>query len=550
MRQCITIIILLFVTVMTSSTQAQLPQWARDQLTLRDLVKESIRETQVWQDEDGSIFPYLNVWKWDDEPEIFYFWLCYYYLTGDESVYQSVKGSAFTYIRRAENEGYFEHGYYRDKFFDTEHTLEGMILLANLAWARPDDQEVVDALFDVTEHAANLVPDYHHWFNDETALMRSVRPGTRAIDRNNSYAVDWVFNLQFVKMALATYHATHDKRFLEWSQKYLYGWIEVMEKNQRENGYYVMPASVDPYTREIGPYSDAWWYAEYEPGWGWQEGGNNAFRDMRGAFVDYFRLTGDRKPLDAFKKHIQTLFDNGTSDQPAHYFDGTRWIPEDDKITVWGSVQVSLFDDVDNDPFEQFMWKWYDHPVYPESEFHFWVYRKQGGEDKIRLINSRSINNAQRHLDEIKALSALPEQPDDFPTIGGEWGLTLVPFGGIYAHRGEMPWKEILYYKQDKSLGLEEGLAALVESVNGQYKSFYIANSTNQDKIVYAQSGYIREPILSVSVDGVPNTNIENNLVRLSVPAGRTIHVILSREGEIDTTPPEVVQGLQIIADE
>jgi hypothetical protein len=271
---------------------------------------------------------------------------------------------------------------------------------------------------------------------------------------------------------------------------------------------------------------------------------------MRGAFIDYFRLTGDRKPLEAMKKHIQTLFNNGATNQPAHYFDGVRWIPDNDKITVWAAVQISLVDGQENDDFENFMWKWYDYPGYPESELHFWVYRKKGGEDKIRLINSRAIKNAQEQLDEIKALSALPEQADDFPTIGGEWGVTLVPFGGIYAQRGEMPWQEIVYYHADKSLGLPDGLAALVESVNGANKSFYVANSTNETKTIWVQSGYLREVILSAAVDGAPITDIENNLVRLHAPAGKTIRVVLSSDIEIDTTPPDVVQGLEIIADE
>ena len=323
-----------------------------------------------------------------------------------------------------------------------------------------------------------------------------------------------------------------------------------MEKNERENGYYVMPASVDPYTKEIGPYSGVWWQSKYEPGWGWQEAGNNAMRDMRGAFIDYFRLTGDRKPLDALKKHLQTLFDNGSSNQPAHYFDGTRWIPDDDKITAWSAVEVSLFDGQDDDEFEDFLRRWYEHTAYPESEHHFWMYRKDGGEDKIHLINSRSINNAQKRLDAIKALSSLPEEPDDFPVIGGAWGLTLVPFGGIYAHRGEMPWKEIMYFKADKSLGLYEGLAALVESVDGPNKTFYVHNSTNESKTIWAQSGYMRQPITNVTVDGVPNSDIQDHLVRLNVPANKTIRVVLSSDAAIDKIPPAVVQGLQIIADE
>lgn len=522
------------------------PKWATDQLELRSVVQQSIRETQKWQRKDGTIFPYLDVYKWDDEVEIFYYWMPYYLLTGDESVYNSIRGNALAYIQRAVKENRFDHGYYKDAHFDTEHTMEGMITLANLAWIRPDDEAVVSALEDVVEHAGNFVSGYEPWFEQTTSLMRSVRLGTKKVERYNNTSFDWVFNLQFVKMALATFHATGNARYLEWSKAYLDGWIRVLERNEKENGYYLIPAEVDPYTGTIGFLSRAWYYAAFEPGWGWQEKGNNANRDMRGAFLDAYRLTGERRFLNAQIKHVQTLFDNGTNDQPANIFDGYDWKVDDDKITVYMSVQASLLDSQIDPEFNKFMKRWYDYQRYPDPEFHFWAYRKFGGANKIDLINARALDNARKRLAELKEMTALPEQPDLFIRVGGYWGLTMPPFGGLASPRGEMPWLEVMYYKQDQSLGLPDGVAALFETPDESGKVLQICNTTDTSQTVWIQNGFIAEPIYHVYVDGLADTFIEKNRARVQIPARRTINVRIETILK-DFQPPQAPSGTMVL---
>jgi hypothetical protein len=511
--------------VFLSAQENATPKWASDQLKLRSIVQQSIRETQKWQRKDGTIFPFLDVYKWDDEVEIFYYWMPYYLLTGDESVYNSIKGSALAYIQRAVKENLFDHGYYKDAFFDTEHTLEGMITLANLAWIRPDDDAVVSALEDVVEHAGNFVSGYEPWFEPTTSLMRTVSPGTKKVRRNNSASIDWAFNLQFVKMALATYYSTGNTRYLEWSKTYLDGWIRVLERNKKENGFYVLPAEVDPYSGAIGFLSGAWYYSAFQPGWGWQENGNSTNRDMRGAFLDTYRLTGERRFLEAQIKHVQTLFDNGTADQPANNFDGHNWKPGDNQSTVDMSVQASLLDNQMAPEFNNFMKRWYEYQRYPDPEFHYWAYRKFGGENKIELINAYALDNARKRLVELKEMTALPEQPDLFIRIGGYWGLTMPPFGGLASPRGEMPWLEVMYYKQDQSLGLPDGVATLFESSDESGKTLQICNTTDKSQTVWIQNGFPAGPIYRALVDGAADMFIEKNRVRVQVAAGRTISV-------------------------
>lgn len=526
-----------------ADTQGTPPKWATDQLKLRDLIKQQMYETIEWINPDGSLYSYLNVYKWDDEPEIFYYWLIYYQLTGDENIYKTVKGIAMTYLRRAKS--MFDHGYYRDPFYDTEHTLEGLILLGNLAYLKPSDIEVRSALEDLVEHAGNFVPGYAEWFDPDSRHMKSLRPGTVSVKSGCPTGVDWIFNLQFVKLALAAYHSSQNERYFDWANSYLDGWITTLERNERENGYYLFPSEIDPLTGKIGPCSGVWYYGSYEPGWGWAEKGNNANRDGRGAFLDFFFLTNEREYLDAIKKQVRTLFQKGSNNQPAHYFDGKKWTPETDKVTVNMAVQCSLWDGEPDSYFDNFIDNWYKNLRYPPSEMHFWSYRKFGGLNKIDEINGYAIHNATARLEELRALTELPGEPDDFPTVGGTWGISLVPFGGINTPRGEMPWAEVMYFKPDGSMGLPDGVAALIEKGNRSQKVVSLCNTTSKEQIIAIQPDFIPSFIRNVRMNGIVSNEFDHHRAQVKIPAGQTIQVELDVVSS-DKLPPQPPKGLTL----
>lgn len=532
---------ILSVLIIPTIAFSQLPSWATKQLQLRNLLDQCIAETQKWQQKDGGIFGYLNQYKWDDEVEIFYGWTIYYLYTGDESVYQSVKGAAFKYIERAG--GSFVHGYYPNPFFDTEHTLEGLNMLGALAFVRPTDQEVITALVDLVEHVGNWVPGYAPWFDYNTKHIKSLKPGTQRVDQGCNSGIDWPFNLGFAKLALAAYHATEDQRYLDWVGTYLDGWIESMERNERENGYYVLPAEVDPITGELGPCSGVWWYAGFEPGWGWQEKGNNANRDMRGAFLDYYKITKNEKYLDALKKHLWTLFNNGSGSIPAHYFDGTSWSAYSDKVTARMAVDASLLSPDPDPAFDAYLDRWTFH----QEDYQMWDFRHNENWGAMDAILNEAIKDVNSTLSKLKNLQSLPSQPDHFPEIREIWGISLSAFGGVLANRGEMPRNEALYFRGDGSLGLEPGVAALVAKGNDSAKVVYLANSNSSNKIVELQADFRPSNLVNVLVNDAPHNDYSMTRARVNVPAGGTVKVELIISGQ-DTIPPLPVSNQRIVS--
>ena len=508
--------------IITNSLKADIPSWATQQLQLGSVIEQCIRETQKWQNDDGVIFKNISEYKLDDEVEIFYGWTIYYLYNGDESVYKSARQIALSYLDRAGKN--YVHGYYPYPFYDTEHTLEGLNMLGALAFIRPDDEQIVAALEDLVEHCGNWVPGYSDWFDENTKHLKSFRPGTKRVDDGCDGGIDWTFNLGFAKLALAAFHATENSRYLDWVGDYLDGWIKSMERNEQENGYYVLPAEVNPTTGQLGSCSGVWYYCEFEPGWGYHIKGNNSNRDMRGAFLDYYRMSKDIKYLDALKKHLLTLFENGSGNIPAHYFNGTSWISSSDKVTARMAVEASLVGPSSDPNFDAYLNNWNYNS---QADYLMWDYRYNENQNSLSNLLYKAIQGAKETLGELRGLSQLPPTPDDFPDIREIWGLSLSAFGGVLANRGEMPWTEVLYFKENGSVGLEPGVAAVVAKGNDSLKTVYLCNTNNQPKTVQLQANFRPAAITSVNVNDAPFVGFSLYRATVTIPPGETLKVDL-----------------------
>jgi hypothetical protein len=535
-------------------------QWASLQIDLRNKVRDQMYLViDKWQIYDGGIFQTLDRSKWDDETEKFLKWPAFYLLTGDEKIYQSIKGAAFKYISRATQAKLFNHGYYKTTnsyTLDTEHTMEGVGILGELAFVKPGEQEVVRALEDIVEHAGNFVPGYAPWFNVTTKHMRSLRPGTLTLSTGCVLGVDWIFNLAFAKMAMADYYATKDERYLNWVRDYLDGWIASIEKNETENGFYLIPWEIDPSTDQIGPCSHVW-YCPSTPRaeWGWQEGGAEKVRDMRGAFLDYYRFTHDVKYLDVIKKQMRFLFSKGSNGDPASIYvpaqnpEPEKWVAGSEDGVAQLAVQASLVDTRADPAFDELLAHWY----YSNQNLNFWRYRKFGGVSKMVSLLTSQLGEARDVMTQLNNLTHLPATADSFPEVAGMKGLTFSAFGGLLNAREEMPWAEVLYFHDDGSLGLDENVAALVELADETSRVVSLCNLNKEPKYVKLQAGFLPQTIEKIKVNNGADEIVNARLARVLVPAGATVRVELDLlEGYVlpDTTPPNPPQGLYVVPPE
>jgi len=520
------------------------PLWVTNQLWLRDLVKKFFYETMKWQKADGSIYDDLNEWRIDDETELFLNWTPYYMLSGDEKIYTAIKKALFLYLARSKEK--MDHGYFSSAYFDTEHTLEAMIILANLAYAKPGDAEVITALRDVVEHCGNFVNGYVPWFDTSTKHLRSLRPGTKQINESCPYGIDWPFNLQFVKMALAYYHATKDVRYLNWSRDYLDGWIGSMNRNERENGAPLLPWEVDPKTGALGSCSGTWWDDAYAPNWGWNMGSFESIRDSRGAFLDYYRLTGQRLYLESMKRMVNFCFEKSSDQIPAIWYKNGSWTHDYRSFCAAPiAISASLLDNQVDAAYESRLLGWFNTVDYPTHEQYLWRFRRNKDYGAINSVLSKTIKWVTGNVAEFEGMTSIPPDPDRFPDLEGMEGLTITAFGGLVNDRGEMPWTEVLYFHDDNSLGLEEGVAGLVEQSDETVRVVSLFNTTSSTKVVKLQADYLPKIIQSMRIDSESEVSVRALLARITLPPEKLVRVTL-QVGKRDSIPPLAARNLRL----
>ncbi len=527
---------------------ANYPEWASYQLWLRDLVKRFFYETMKWQKEDGRIYPYLNEWRVDDEAELFLNWMPYYVLSGDEKIYTAIRKALFVYLQRVSAK--LDHGYFKDAYFDTEHTLEAMILLANLTYAKPGDVEVVAALRDVVEHCPNLVTGsgYVPWFNTTTKHLRSLRPGTKEINENCPYGIDWPFNLQFAKMAMAYYYATQDVRYLNWTRDYLDGWIESIARTEREYGAPMMPWEVNPKTGALGSCSGKWYDDAFAPLWGWVQGSFESIRDSRGAFLDYYRLTRQRPYVETLKNMVNFCFSVSNNNIPAIWYQNGEWTHDNRSFCATPIAYSASLLDVEADPaYENRLLGWFRRIDYPTYDQYFWYFRRYNDLAAIQTILRRTVTSVAGNVAEFDGMTSLPADPDYFPDLEGMEGLTMTAFGGMPNDRGEMPWTEVRYFHDDNSLGLEEGVAALVHSRDDTSRVVSLFNTNATTKYVKLQADFIPKTIHSMRINQDPVIAVRSTLARVALPPEQTVRVTLYVGGR-DSIPPLAAKNLRMLS--
>lgn len=528
-------------------SNANYPEWVTYQLWLRDLVKKFLYETIKWQKADGSIYPALNEWRVDDEAELFLNWTPYYLLSGDEKIYTAIRKAIFLYLSRVNAK--LDHGYFKDAYFDTEHTLEAMTLLTNLTYAKPGDAEVVAALRDVVEHCPNLVTatGYVPWFNTTTKHLRSLRPGTKEINEKCPYGIDWPFNLQFAKMAMAYYYATKDVRYLNWTRDYLDGWIESIARTEREYGAPMMPWEVDPKTGALGSCSGKWFDDAFAPNWGWLMGSFESIRDSRGAFLDYYRLTRQRPYVETLKNMVNFCFAQSHDNIPAIWYQNGVWTHDHRSFCATPiAISASLLDNQADPAYENRLLGWFRAIDYPTYDQYFWYFRRYGDRNAIQTILRRTVTSVTGNVAEFDGMTSIPSDPDYFPDLEGMEGLTMTAFGGLANDRGEMPWTEVRYFRDDNSIGLEEGVAALVESRDDTSRVVSLFNTNNVTKYVKLQADFIPKTIHSMRINMDPVVAVRALLARVTLPPEQTIKVTLF-VGSRDTIPPLAARNLHML---
>jgi hypothetical protein len=517
------------------------PEWANLQLQLIQETGSFIDRLKDFQNPDGSLFSETSIWSADDEIEYFYYFPAYVYVSGDQVAYDFYSDEVMYYWNHIVN-GDANDGYFGSATYDTEHTLEALMGLANLAYLDPSDTQITSRLEDLMEHVGNWDSGAVDWYNWNTHHMLTMKLGTRSIDTNCNTGIDSPWNLRFVPMAIAAhmdnYATGNNSRYETWMPDFLDGWIDAKNRMDSTYGYAVIPASVNPSTGAPG-HCGAW----YEGVAGSWIGGFPYLRAFRQAFIGYWMFSQDEKYLNAAKDMARELFSLGDGTCPASDYDGSRWIVdcEDDHLARL-VVQAAAHDNQVDASFDALIDKWFYSGRINEPIVDIWKYRQSGDVNLIRNQLNSAISDVRNMKNMLNGLNS----NSDFQNYlrnncGGKnmgdklikcfsiekqaTALAFSAFLGFRPNEADLPEMEFKFYGNDLSLGLPDGVAALAISGDEDSKKFQLYNDSGQTQTIKVQAEYIAKEITGLRINGSNSNNFNAQYATITVEPQNLVEV-------------------------
>lgn len=299
---------------------------------------------------------------------------------------------------------------------------------------------------------------------------------------------DVPINMTSAPLIANAYLYTGDKKYAEWVEDYMGGWIERTKQN---NG--ITPDNVG-INGKVGEHNGGHWWGGYY-GWKWPRGGIDiVLAGLTGAKVARLLSGGDdwfdlpRSQLDVMRKRAKV--ENGATLIPIRYDDRNGWHhfvkePPYAAVNLWAASQreedwrhvARLADAEMNPPGTRGAGKLTDPDL-------GWAYFVRGKNPGFPLEAFR----ADLEFIAQKMKRILNERGDPETWYDAQWlalepmptdNLVRLTIGGLPVHkRGEMLHSRLRYFDAEaRQPGLPQGVAALVSRMDGNRLEVQLVNT-------------------------------------------------------------------------
>ncbi|MFO7946252.1 MAG: hypothetical protein R6V19_05530 [Armatimonadota bacterium] len=190
--------------------------WYEQQLCLRQQMERWIyREMNNQEDEPWH--------GGHDEGTFAASWIEYYRMTHDEEVLDFLTDLQDSFLDWADEN--FVDGYWPEQ--EAHHGPEAfMIFLARMWHLNPDNDRIVEAFEDAAEHIGNWADDVPDWYDWENHRFVSWSLGTEVVGDDEAENYNVADHFKVSQLALVTYIATDNERYLEVVQDFADRWVE------------------------------------------------------------------------------------------------------------------------------------------------------------------------------------------------------------------------------------------------------------------------------------------------------------------------------------
>jgi len=498
------------------------PKWAESQLALKteigNWIKVSIRrhQTRSW----AGI---------TDEGTFTSTWDGYYLMTGDERIISFKHQLRDSFCEHAATHLY--HGYYKtgEPHHQTEtynDFLGPFTLLTD-----KERSKNLEILEDASHHLGNWVSGIPEWFDWSKKCFVSWSIGTQKVSLEKEDTFETLEHLRFVLMALDTYLAGGGERYLEFAKAYSDRWLELILQNKSIPGALFPDAESEQiYLEKRKRISGISFVSDVHR----IDGGG-----MADVFLTLYRLTYQPKYLDG----LQIAFDQLQrvnqeyriySEMQPRIMAAYRILTGDNRYDQWALDWLSTFEIPDEElippaPFNKGGVKCRlilegDRACPERSEGMSWEYRLPDGKPiktmppEALLVLCYQITKEEKYLNLAFSLGRKKlwasqllrdgrEHGCDSRTISGVARVSAAPlygavFGATLRFRSNINTLQVKYFKQDGSIGLPEGVAALFEPTTLNERKLHFYNSQDKEQVVKVSAENTNLKITSVSASG------------------------------------------------
>ena len=103
--------------------------------------------------------------------------------------------------------------------------------------------------------------------------------------------------------------------------------------------------------------------------------------------------------------------------------------------------------------------------------------------------------------------------------------LAFSAFLGFRPNEGDLPEMDVKYSNSSGTLGLPDGVAALVLQADENSKLFQLYNSTGQSQTVKVQAGYLPHEIADLRINGSHSSAFDLAEASVTIPANSLVEV-------------------------
>jgi hypothetical protein len=218
----------------------------------------------------------------------------------------------------------FFHGFPDEA--EVHHEIETFIYfqLPLLAGRLPGHEAALESILDVAEHVGNWVYSVPPWYDWETQRFVSTFLGTRSTRAHPPFDYQEANHWRFVAVALAAYRATEDQRYLDLAAGYAETWCTHIEGTPAGDPVRcsVLPPGIEAREMSRSGIQDdgATGYEIF-----YSTVALNTAYDIFCGLVDVYRLTGNKRCLEAARRMLDQFYDRAIDGRPMSRYRDGKW---------------------------------------------------------------------------------------------------------------------------------------------------------------------------------------------------------------------------------